>query len=91
MNKEEKAVVIEYAATLSDEQLRNLIQKLHERLSGDLAEALDMMSRNAAMDAMLGACRTAISLYHRADLIRDCLIKEAKKRGIIFKQVPWAA
>ena len=91
MTKEQKATVVEYAAQLPEEDLRYLSVRLIERLSGDLAEALDFMSRSRKMDDLLSASASANELFTNCDQIRDVFSKECKKRVISLRYIQNAA
>lgn len=91
MNKEQRNTVVEYASTLSEEDLRWLALRLTDRLSGDLAEAVASMSRNFKMDALLQTAESCWGFYDLCDKIRDVLAKECKKRGVPLQWGPRAA
>jgi len=80
-----KNIVIEFAASLSEEELKGLTQKLSERFSGDLAEALDFMSNHKGMDSIFNSAETAEALYDKCDEVRDLLQRECRKKGLILK------
>lgn len=86
MTKEHKAFVTEYSSSLFDEDLRYIASRLTEKLCGDLAEALDFMSKNPKMDTVLSSAESGESLFNMIDYIKDVLSKECKKRGITLRQ-----
>lgn len=81
-----KNTVVEYATQLSEEDLRWLTQRLTERLSGDLSEALNFMSKNKSMDNIFSSAKSAEELYDLCDQVRDLLQRECKKKGLILKK-----
>ena len=83
MNKDLKTVVTEYANSLSDEELKWLTTRFTERLSGDLADALNVISKNKKIDAILGSVEGAESLFEMCDQIRDTLQQLCRKKGLI--------
>lgn len=83
MNKDLSTTVTEYVNSLSDEETRWLADRLQERLSGDLAEALKMMSRHKRMDAMLSATGCAEGLFDLCDQITDVFQQVCRKRGLV--------
>jgi hypothetical protein len=91
MTKEQRSVVVEYVSSLSEEELRFLSVRLTERLSGDLAEALNMMSKSPRMDTILSSAGSADEVFTICDQIREVLAKECKKKGVGLKQSPVAA
>ncbi len=76
-----KAVVVEFAGSISEEELYSLTNKLSERIAGDLSEAALFMSRYKAMDSILSSAKSADDFYDLCDQIRDVLQKECKKRN----------
>lgn len=76
-----KAAVVEFAGSISEEELYSLTNKLSERISGDLSEAVLFMSRYKAIDTILSSAKTAEEFYDLCDQIRDVLQKECKKRN----------
>jgi hypothetical protein len=85
MTKDQRINVVEYASTLSDEDLRWLGLRLVERMAGDVAEVLDFMSKNAKMDGVLQSANSAWDLYDLCDKIREVVAKECKRRGVALK------
>lgn len=80
MNKEQRATVVEYIFGLADDEVRLLYQRLVDKFFGDLAEALNTMSKNQKMDLLLGSTESANALYELLDKIRDVIGKECKKK-----------
>lgn len=85
MNKDQKSIVLEYSSTLSDDSLRLLVLRLSEKFSGDIAEALNEMSIDKKMDALLASTESAEGLFVMLDHIRDVLQKECKRKGLLLK------
>ena len=83
MNKDLRTIVTEYVNSLSDEEARWLADRLVERLSGDLAEALKMMSRHKRMDAMLSAADGVKAFFDLCDQITEVFQQVCKKRGLV--------
>lgn len=88
MNKEQKSIVAEYSSMLSEEDLCSLTTKLTDRFPGDMAEALDEMSKDRKMDSVLASAESAEAFFNIVDQVRDVLQKECKKRGISFRLSP---
>lgn len=88
MTKDQRTCVVEYATQLPDEDLRMLGLRLVERLGGDLADALNTMSKCPPLDEYLLSCDTAAGVYDAADKIRDIVLRECKKRGVALKWGP---
>jgi hypothetical protein len=85
MTKEQRIAVVEYAAALSEDELRMLTARLTDRFTNDLPEALEVMSRSTHMDAVLASTRTANELYDMCDKIRDVFSKECRRKGLLLK------
>jgi hypothetical protein len=85
VNKDQKSIVLEYSSTLSDDALRLLALRLSEKFSGDIGEALNEMSIDKKMDALLASAESAESLFIMLDHIRDVLQKECKRKGLLLK------
>ena len=83
MNKDLRTTVTEYMNFLFDEEARWLTDRLYERLSGDLAEALKMMSRHKRMDVILSAADSANGIFDLCDQITEISQQVCKKRGLI--------
>lgn len=86
MTKEHKAFVTEYSSSLFDEDLRYVAPKLTEKLCGDLAEALEFMSKNPKMDKVFSSAESGQTLFDLVDYVKEVLSKECKKRGIALRQ-----
>lgn len=83
MNRETKSTVKEYVETLSDDELYHVYSRMREKLSGDLSEAINVMSTNRAMDALLGASRSADEFFQLCDDIEECLRYACRHRGLL--------
>jgi hypothetical protein len=71
----------EYCQRLSDENLKFLVGRLGQRLSGDLAEVLDFMTNVREVDRWLAMAETSIELYDMIDALHASVIKEVEKRS----------
>lgn len=78
MKKDHKAVITEYLRTLNDEELAYLGTRLSEKLGGDIAEALNFMSKSPNMDAMFRNAQGSIEVFDLCDKVRDLM---TNKRG----------
>lgn len=85
MNKDQRTIVTEYAASLSEETLRLLTLRLAEKLFGDIAEALEEMSYDRRMDVVLASAESADELFTLLDQIREIIQKECKRKGMLLK------
>lgn len=74
--------LVEFAGSISEDDLRFLTSRLTERLQGDVAEALEFMSHFKVVDSMFSAAKSAEEVFNLCDSITEILQKECKKRGI---------
>ncbi len=81
MTKEQRNIIVEYVTSLVEDDVRSLSLRLTDRFFGDLPEALNLMSKNLQMDAILASAQSANDLFDLLDKIRDIATKELKKRG----------
>lgn len=80
MTKDQRAIVVEYVATLSEDDIRTLYQRLSDKFSGDVPDALNVMSCDPRMDSVLGAAESSHDFFEILDKIREILGKEVKKK-----------
>ena len=84
MKKEQRASVIEFIGTLSDDDVKYLGCRLVERYAGDLDEAINCLSQTPEIDNILGSAAGADDFFDLCDSIKEVLVKESKRRGIVF-------
>lgn len=82
MSKEFKATVREFANSLSDSELLFVTTRLADRFVGDLADALDFLSKHKNIDALLSTTHSADEFYETVDQITDVLRQECDKKGL---------
>ena len=80
MKKDRKTVLSEYVRNLSEDDLKFLSGRLVERLSSDLSEALNFVSKNRHVDDVFRSAKSADELYDLCDQLRDHASREYKKR-----------
>ena len=71
MRKQVADLVRNYVRTLTDNDLVWLDSRLHDRLGGDVAEAVNFMGKNIHMDKLLCTAMTAYELYDIVDLVEQ--------------------
>lgn len=81
-SKDYKTALVEYCSSLSDEDIRFLGTRLVERYSGDLGNALNILSKDSRVHYILDSAQGANDLYQLCDVIRDLIVSESKKRKI---------
>lgn len=91
MTKEQRSIVLEYASSLSDEEVRALAAIISENPTGDLSEALNFMSTNPNMDAVLASAESANQLWDLVEKTRDIILKESKRKTPVLKPQPVVA
>lgn len=82
IQKDFKTILVEYCASLSDEDLRFLGSRLNDRYMDDQAYALNFMSKNSLVDNVFQTTRTSDEVYNLCDVMADMSLKEAKKRKL---------
>lgn len=70
----------EYCTRLSDENLNFLHTRLGQKLSGDMAEALDFLSSVKEIDRWLSSADSSGEFFDMVDLILAACEQEHKKR-----------
>lgn len=82
MSKELKTTVKEFANTISESELLFVTTRLADRFAGDLADALDFLSKHKSMDYLLSVARSSDEFYDLLDQITDILRQECDKKGL---------
>lgn len=90
MTKEQRYIVAECVRQISDDDIRWLGLRLTEKLGGDLAEAVDFLSKSDKLDAYLKSATNSNELFEAIDRIKDIVVGECKKRGVALKWMPIA-
>lgn len=83
MDRSNRAIVVEFANSISEEELRHLASRMNERKSGDLAEVINRLSKNRDMDDVLSSASSADEFFDYCDEIAIILSREAKKKGLL--------
>lgn len=78
--KKPENMVREYVRRLTNEDLKFLNGRLKQRLSTDLTEVLEQLSRAGEIDRWLSAANGADELYEMIDVIHSYLEKESTRR-----------
>lgn len=81
MKKDYRASVVEFVATLSDEEVRFVATRLSDRYSGDMSEALNYLSSKPVVDVILSSAGNADEFFDYCDGIREVAYKEIKRRS----------
>ncbi len=82
MKKDRKTVLSAYVRNLAEDEVKYLGTRLVERLSNDLAEALDLVSNNKHVDEVFRDASSANELYNTIDLLKESVLRECRKRNI---------
>ena len=88
MTKDQRSDVAEYASAISESDLFFLTTRLTDKYVGDLPEAVNFMSRDEKMNAVLDTAKSGIDFYTMLDQMRDTFKKTCQKRGINMKFGP---
>lgn len=82
MKRDEKSVVTEYVANVSDGELVNISMRLNAKLQGDLAEVFYFIARDPAIDALFQSAADSEVLFDFTDYLAEMVSKECKKRSV---------
>lgn len=86
MKFDQQNTIREYVRNLSDNDLNFVCTRMADRLAGDLADALNAMSRNRSIDEVLRSARNYQDLYDLCDHIRATMLSEAEDRGFEYNE-----
>lgn len=75
-----KAELKEYVGKLSDEDLSFLYSRFTQRLSGDLPDALEIVSKTPEVDRWLASAASSEEFYVLVDQLTEYIEKEKKRR-----------
>jgi len=70
----------DYAAKLTDDNLKFLSSRFTQRLSGDLPEALNQLSGSHEIDRYFASAKTCNEFYDLTDQLQSVLEKECDRR-----------
>lgn len=80
--KKTEIFIKEYCQKLSDEHIKNLYNRLNQRMSGDLADVLDFLSNTREVDRWLSSAQGCIDLYDMIDAVADAVNAELNRRNV---------
>ncbi len=78
--KNSSTTLREYSSRISDDDLKYLHTRLSQRLSGDVAEALQLLGRISDVDRVFRNAGSGEGIYGVLDELQECLQKEFEKR-----------
>jgi hypothetical protein len=78
--KKPEVFVRDYLSKLPDKDISELLEKISERLQGDLVTVLDYLSKNQEMDKWLREAKSGREFFSMVDMIQDCLDAENRDR-----------
>jgi hypothetical protein len=78
--KKPNALLSDYVSRLSDEQVKDLGQRLSQRLCGDYAEVAQFLQADQEVDKWLRTADSATKWFEMVDKIADFVNKEQKRR-----------
>ena len=84
--KDLRSVVREYAQNISEGQLEVLTLRLTQKLQGDVAYVLDVMSGDKNIDSFLSSANSADEFFYTIDQITQVLQQECKKKRLILSK-----
>ena len=80
------SILKEYMGRLNVDTLKYLAIRLEDRVSGDLAEALDVVSKNSEIDKWLRSAETCDEFYDLVDTLQEYVCRELNKRAPDMQQ-----
>jgi len=72
----------EYCQKLSDEHVKNLYNRLTQRMSDDLADVLDFLSNTREVDRWLSSAQGCNDLYDMIDVVAEAIVAEHQRRNV---------
>lgn len=75
-----KPILKECIAKLSDENLDYLYDRFGQKLSGDLSQSLELLSKIPELDKWLCSAQSSTEFFEMVDQISDQVLKEGNKR-----------
>jgi len=84
--KKVETLLKEYVTKLSDDNLKYLDARFGQRLCGDLAEALALMSQTHDIDRWLSSAKGANEFYDMLDLAAKYVEREYNKRAQQYEE-----
>jgi len=84
--KDLKTIVREYAQSISDGQLELLTLRLTQRLQGDVAYVLDVLSGDRNVDLLLSSAKSAEDFFDMIDQTTQVFQQECKRKGLILSK-----
>ena len=78
--KNHSTTLREYSSRISDDDLKYLHTRLSQRLSGDVAEALQLLGRTSDVDRVFRDAGSGEGIYGAIDELQACLQREFEKR-----------
>lgn len=82
MTKELKAAVKEFAGSISENDLLFVTTRLSDRFGGDLADALNFLSRYKNVDVFLASARSSDEFYRMLDIVSEVLRQECERKNL---------
>jgi hypothetical protein len=79
--KKPEVILRECVSKLSEVQLEFLNDRFQQRLSGDIPECLDLISKLPELDRWLASAQSSDEFFEMVDRIADQVLKEYNKRG----------
>lgn len=79
--KKPETVLKECVGKLSDENLDFIHSRLEQRMAGDLAACLDILSKNGDLDRWLATAQSSGEFFDMVDLVAEQVTKEYMRRN----------
>lgn len=84
--KKVDAILKDYVAKLTPDNLKFLSVRLNDRISGDLGEALDVLSANHDVDKWLKTAKSSNDFFDMLDKVKEYVDRDINKRSPELRQ-----
>lgn len=79
--KKVDTILKDYVAKLTPDNLKFLSVRFNDRISGDLGEALDMLSASHDVDKWLKTAKSSDDFFDMLDKVKEYVDREINKRS----------
>lgn len=82
MSKDKTTILVEYISSISEDKLKFFYFRLKERISGDLAEVLEELSKDKKMDNLFSNAESSEGVFDLLDEFTELLEQYSKDKNI---------
>lgn len=85
MSRDKTTILVEYISSISEDKLKFFYSRLKERISGDLAEVLDELSKDKKIDGLFSSAASADGVFDLLDEFAELVEKHSQSKNISLK------